>query len=108
MNANDRNINALQFKTFSAQQSENSALLYTINYASLLGSDTISTSEWSGNLTISNKSNTTTTAIAKLSASPGRYKSVNKIVTAAGETYDRIISLHVTRNDTSLVVGDYE
>lgn len=106
MNQNDRTINALQYVSFPAQQSECAALKYTINYASVLNGETISTSAWSGNVTISSPTNTTTSTASIISGQPGHYKVTNKITTAT-QTYERIISLHIKRNDNS-VTGDYE
>jgi len=105
MNLNDRIINALQFREFQAQQSEHAQLPYTVDYASLLGADTIATSEWLtvGRVTISNATNTNTTATAILSGQPGRSVVINKITTAAGIVDERIIRLTITRNDTGLV-----
>lgn len=110
MNINDRVINALQRRTAAYQQSENAAYIYTVNYAATLQTATISTSTWSSaanGVTISVTSNTDTTATAKLSGTPGRYKVVNKITTSTGETDERIISLHIMAND-QMSQGDYE
>ncbi len=107
MNNSNRNINSIQ-PIPAFQQSENSALKYTINYIALLQAATISSSTFSAtpSLTISS-SNTTTTTTATISGSPGRYKIVNKIVTSTGETIERIIPLHIQRN-VAPVVGDYQ
>ena len=105
MNQNDRNINALQYESFPAQQSEGAALKYTINYAAVLGSEEIVASTWSGNTTIATPTNTTTSTAAIISGQPGHYKITNKITTAT-QTHERIISLHIKRNDNS-VIGDY-
>lgn len=110
MNSSDRNINALQHASTAYQQSENSALNYVINYASLLQTATISASVWSSasnGVTISAPANTTNTTTAKLSGTPGKYKIVNKITTSAGETVERIISLQIVSNDED-GNGDYE
>lgn len=110
MNSSDRNINALQHTTAAYQQSENASLNYTFNYASVLQTATISASVWSSTangVTISATSNTTNTATAKLSGSPGQYKVVNKITTSGGETIERIISLQIVSNDED-GSGDYE
>lgn len=110
MNVNDRIINALQRRTSAYQQSENAAYIYTINYAATLQAATIATSTWSSaanGLTISATSNTDTTATAKVTGTPGRYKIVNKITTSTGETDERIISLYIMTNDQTSQ-GDYE
>lgn len=109
MNINDRTINAIQSETAPFHQSENATLTYTINYAPLLQTATISASEWSttGSVSIASEANTDTTTSAKLSGSTGRYRVVNKITTSAGEIIERIISLTITRNDCGAVFGDY-
>lgn len=110
MNIADRNINALQSLTSHFTQSENAALTYTVNYASTLATDTISTSTWSSEdtgVTIASDTSTTTTASARLSGSPGAYAVINKIVTAAGDTIERTIKLTVTANEGS-AGEDYE
>lgn len=109
MNIADRTINALQGQQFSMQQSENAALFYTVNWAGVLQADTISASEWSctGGASIASASDTDTTATAKLSGSPGRYRVVNKITTVAGNTDERIILLTISDND-GYRVGDYQ
>lgn len=110
MNIADRSINALQHRCQAYQQAENAVLDYTINYASLLNTDTISTSSWSSRqngVTIALTSNTTTTATAKLSGTPGQYRVVNKIVTANGLTDERIINLTILSND-DLSTKDYQ
>lgn len=108
MNTADRTINALQGREFNFQQSENSVLGYTVNWAAVLNTDTISTSTWTGaGVSISGAANTTLTATAKINGSPGNYTIVNKIVTAAGITDERLIRLKIIRN-VSYVAGDYE
>lgn len=97
-----RTVNALRYDTATFQQSENAVLDYTINWESEIGSDTISTSTWStedSGITISNTSDTDTTATCKLTGDPGRYRVVNKIVTAGGLTDERVIELVVTENN---------
>lgn len=110
MNIADRTINALQHRSQAYQQSENALLDYTVNYASLLNTDTITTSTWSSSqngATIVSTSNTTTTATAKISATPGKYRIINKIVTANGLTDERIIILDIPSND-DLSTEDYQ
>lgn len=97
---NDRVLNASR-QVLQARQSENAARVYTVNWASELDTDTISTSTWScedSNVTIASDSNTTTTAYATISGSIGEYRIVNKIVTAAGETDERYIDLKIMDN----------
>lgn len=108
MNLSDRTLNALQGKTFACQQGENSQLTYTINWAAVLGTDTIATSEWiskQGGITATNEAMTVSTASAKLSGTPGRNIITNKITTVAGEIDERSIALTITGEPVS---GDYE
>jgi hypothetical protein len=102
-------MNALQGQQFSYSQSENAALSYVMNWAGVLQSGTISISTWECNesLTIAATANTTTTATARLSGEPGHYRIVNRIVTASGDTDERIILLTITDNN-GYRVGDYE
>ena len=100
MRANRRTLNA-RYRELIAKQSENAALTYTINYAAELDTDTISTSTWSSEdsgVTIANDANTTTQATVRLSGDVGRYRVVNKIVTAAGDTMERYIDLRIVDN----------
>jgi len=96
---------------FRATQNENDALRYTINWAGDLDTDTISSDTWTnedGGLTIAAESNTTTTSTCRLSASdPGLYRVVCKIVTAAGDTLERIIELRVGENNPVSALSDY-
>ena len=73
---------------------------YQINWATFLGSDTISTSTWTvpseSGLVIDSNSNTTTTATVWLSGgTAGVYQIANRITTAGGRTYERSVSLTV-------------
>jgi len=84
------------------EQLENEALLRTINWAGELDTDTIDTSTWTAEnsgSTIANEANTTTTASARLSGTPGRYLFTNKITTANGNTLEHQIELIVKDND---------
>lgn len=108
MNITDRIVNARQHTRASFTQAENASLPYTINY-SHIAPDTISTSTWNGNgATVTNTSKTDNTTSATLSGLPGKYQVINKIVTAAGITDERIISLTIQRDNTSPVQGDYQ
>lgn len=98
---NKRTLNA-RWTELKAKQTENAAETYTVNWAAELDTDTISTSTWStedSGATIANEANTTTTASARLSGDVGRYRIINKIVTAAGDTMERYIDLTVMEND---------
>ena len=98
---NKRTLNARQME-LKAQQSENSELTYTVDYATELDTDTISTSTWTSEdsgVTIANEANDTQTASARLSGDTGRYRIVNKVVTAAGDTYERYIDLIIYENE---------
>ncbi len=96
---------------FQASQNENEAVRYTINWAGDLDTDTISSDTWTnedGGLTIAAESNTTTTSICRLSSgSPGKYRIECKIVTAAGDSLERVIELHVASNSPGSDLSDY-
>jgi hypothetical protein len=107
MNINDRTINAAQYFRFPATQQEGETLQYAINYASILQTSEISTSTWEASTaSVANPSNTTTSATAKITASPGRHEITNTITTTIGETHKRVIALAVKRN-CDYVEGDY-
>lgn len=107
MNIGNRILQATS-KTFTAQQSEGETLKYTINYAAILGTDTITASTWSHDgLTATSKGNTSTTAYATIHGTTGRYTAINIITTSAGEVIERIINLHITSNLTTPQQGDY-
>jgi len=104
-----RTLNAIQANTLQALQQENAALTYTVNWASVLDTDTISSSTWTtedSGLTIANAASSTTTTSCRLSGDPGRYRAVNKIVTAAGDTYERYVDITILDN-TSGYARDY-
>lgn len=106
-----RNVNAAHNNEYRFRQQENAALTYTVNWAGQLDSDTISTSTWSSEdsgVTISGESNTTTEASARVTgANPGTYRVVNKIVTAGGDTDERVIIVRVDDNDNQVNGSDY-
>ena len=98
---NKRELNA-RYQTLQGSQTEESAQTYTVNWATELDTDTISTSAWScedSGLTIANEANTTQSASARLSGDTGRYRIINKIVTASGDTMERYIDLIIMEND---------
>lgn len=72
---------------------------YTINWATWLGNDTISTSAWTpdSGITVDSDTNTTTTATVWLSGGTvgTSYAVTNHIVTAAGREDDRTITVRV-------------
>lgn len=107
MNFNQRTFIALSARSFTAEQSEGDALTYSIDYTAVLQTDTISTSTWeAAGVTVASAAKTTKAVSARLSASPGCYEVINKIVTAnSGDTYQRTIKLTVTGDSLS---GDYE
>lgn len=87
-------------KTFSQQ--ENAARTYTINWASVIDTDTIATSTWTAHNsgTVASDTNDNTTASARLSGSPGKYLFTNKITTTTGgDTLEAQILLIVRDND---------
>lgn len=77
----------------------NSVLDYVVNWASWLDTDTISTSTWTvpTGITKASDTNTTTTATIWLSGGTAgtSYDIANKIVTAAGRTEERTITIVV-------------
>ena len=74
---------------------------YQVNWATWLGSDTISTSTWSvpTGITQASATNTTTTATIWLSGGTAGqvYSLVNTIVTAGGRTDQRTIQVRVVQ-----------
>ena len=78
-----------------ANQDENEVLTYTVNWATWLGSDTISsvTNESSG-ITVTGASNTTTTATFKLSGNRSGWLE-HRIVTAGGLTKELLVLLEI-------------
>lgn len=104
-------FNSNSSNLFKATQNENEAIRYTINWAGDLDTDTISSDTWTneeGGLTIAAESNTATTSVCRLSASdPGLYRVQCKIVTAAGDSLERIIDLRVGENNPNSALSDY-
>lgn len=99
----NRTLNALTNLRICFTQGENAAVTYTVNWAGFLDTDTIATSTWvseDSGLTIASEANTTTEATARLSGSVGRFRAVNKIVTAAGDTYERYVEVTVKDNSS--------
>ena len=111
MNKFDRTLNALQQTRAVFDQTENSKVKYTCNYGGLIGSDTISTSTWTvtqGSATVSDEANTTTQATCKVTGNAGTIRLINKIVTAAGDTRERIFDITIKHNDTNFTrLQDY-
>lgn len=100
MNITDRTINPLTASRAVFSQGENSALPYTIDYGPMLNGDTITASTWICRDALAIvASNTTTTATATISGSPGTYAIVNKITTAAGLVDERKLVLTIVEND---------
>ena len=98
----NKTLNALK-KSMTVMQAENAAITYSVNWAGLIDTDTISTSTWTAEnsgSTIANEANTTTIASARLSGTPGRYLFTNKVVLAGGDSMERQITLIVTDNDS--------
>jgi hypothetical protein len=79
-----------------ALQDENETLDYSVNWATWLGTDTIaSVTNTVTGLTISNASNTTTTATFRLSGSISGWLE-HRITTAGGRTKELLILLEVS------------
>lgn len=105
-----KTYNANWSNLFKASQNEGEANTYVINWAGELDDDSISTSDWAteDSLTVANEQNTTTQASCRLSATdPGRYRVVNTITTANGNTLQRIIELRVGANYPENLLADY-
>lgn len=108
MPVNDQTLNARN-NCLRGYQHENAAKTYTINWAAQLAGDTIATSTWSSEdsgVTIANEVNTTLIASCRISGSIGRYRIVNKIVTAAGDTDERYLDISI-RDNTQIFTDDY-
>ena len=104
----NRTLNALHPSGLFSQQ-ENEVIVYSVNWAGVLNTDTISVSTWTAensSPTIASESNTTTLASAKLSGSPGTYMITNKITTAAGETREKQLTLKIKDNNSDYI-SDY-
>lgn len=75
---------------------------YTINWATWLGADTISTSTWTvpAGITKASDTNTITTSTIWLSsgAAGETYNVTNKIVTAADRTEERTIVIRINQH----------
>ena len=100
MRRNKKTLNA-RYTELKAEQNENAAITYTINYAAELDTDTVSTSTWScedSGITIASESNTTKLTSARLSGDVGQYRIVNKVVTTAGDTIERYVDLIIKDN----------
>jgi len=105
----NKTLNALQFYNLTVRQHENAAITYTIKWSPAFATGvTLSTSTWSSEdsgVTIANAASTTTAATARISASPGRYRVVNKITTSAGDTDERYLDVIV--HDNNRRTSDY-
>lgn len=104
-----RTLNALSGQCLRYTQAENAALTYVVNWAAILGTETVSSSIWEAEdsgLVIAGESTTTTTTSARLSGDPGRYRAVNRITTSSGDTHERYIDLTV-RDNSAGYVDDY-
>ena len=96
-------LNALFQTVGRFTQEENAAITYTVDWTAFLDTDTISSSSWSSEdsgATIANEANTTQQASVRLSGSIGRFRIINQIITAAGDTYERSIDLRVKDNSS--------
>ena len=103
----NKTLNALN-REMTVQQAENSAITYTINWAGMLDTDTISTSTWTAENggTVASEANTTTTASARLSGDPSKWLFTNKVVLASGDTMERQITL-IVRDNQKGAISDY-
>jgi hypothetical protein len=107
MDRHDRTLQATQ-KIHNLQQIEGETLKYSINYAAILGTATITASTWTGDgMEFTGKANTTTSTAATINADAGRYTAINAITTSAGEVMEQIINMHVTSKQAIPQQGDY-
>lgn len=100
---------ANQRRSQTYTQSENATLDYTIDWTVQNGSATIATSTWTSKdgLTITNTSNTTTTAKASFNAQPGSYRATNTMTDSNGAIDTRHIDLVITLDDRPSQGTDY-
>ena len=107
MNLSDRTINPLTTRRAVFQQQENATLPYSIDYTAMLNGDAITASTWACRdaITITPSLNGQV-ASGKISGKAGNYTIVNKIITASGQTDERLIVLTIRANDGG-VQGDY-
>lgn len=109
-NLTGKSYNANWALLFKASQNEGEANTYVINWAGELDDDSISTSDWAteNSITIANEQDTATQVSCRLSASdPGRYRVVNTIVTTNGNTLQRVLEVRVGANYPDTVLLDY-
>lgn len=85
---------------------ENTSILFGINWAGVLDTDTIATTTWTAENsgTVANEANNDPVTNARLTGSAGRtYRFTNKITTTTtGDTHERQIDLSILDNDQSL------
>lgn len=97
--ANEGGIGATVASFVTFFKDVNAVLDYTFDWGRWLGTDTISTSTWTvaSGLTQATSSNTTTTSTVWLSGgtTDTDYTVANRIVTAAGRTEDRTMTISV-------------
>ncbi len=106
---NKRTLQAQQRQSQLYQQQENADILYSVNWAAELDTDTISSSEWlqnTGTGSITDDSNTTTTASARIKGNVGKQRITNKITTASGNIMERQVIINVLSN-TDRHADDY-
>ena len=91
-------------------QQENSAILYSVNWAAQLDTDTISSSTWTAEnsgATLSDETNTTNSTSVRVTGDPGKRLITNKIVTASGNTLERQLIIKILDNNRAFV-SDYQ
>ncbi len=106
---NKYTLQAQQRQSQTYQQQENSDILYTVNYAAELDTDTIVSSEWlqnTGTGSITDESNTTNSTSARIKGNVGKQRVTNKITTASGNIMERQLIIKVLSN-TDLAADDY-
>ena len=114
MNKQKRTINALQIEDGQRYiQSENSKLLYSVNWKALLQDKTLSASAWSAEgasptitESVTYTAGTGVTA-AFINGSANEYRIVNKVTDSDGEIHERFFDIKIKDNSKGAIVYDY-
>ena len=103
-----KTLQARQRQSQLFQQQENSAILYSVNWASELNTDTIDTSSWTeetSGATLADETNTTNSTSVRVSGKQGRHIITNKITTTAGDTRERQLIVKILDNSSGIDLG---
>lgn len=102
-------LQAKQRQSQLFQQQENSNILYSVNWAAELDTDTIVSSTWvqnTGTGSISDESNTPNTTSVRIKGNIGKQRITNQITTASGNVMERQVVVNVLSN-TNRISDDY-